>query len=108
MKKLFFIATFLSLHLIAVGQTQAQRDVIKSSMSKEDSIKSANTVKEYEGNKAKRVEEYLKTHPKTKKTYTKNGKFHSLSDISKEGKPIYIVTKKTKSKTKSKAKSKTK
>lgn len=81
---------------VIFAQTIDQRKSIQSSMNKEDSVKSATLVRNYANDKSKRIDAYLKKHPKTVKTYVKNKKLYVLYDISKEGNPIYITTKKNK------------
>ena len=90
------IILFLVSHNIVYGQTLEQREVVKSSMSKEDSIKSITFVQNYKNKKNKRVEEYLNKHQSTPKSYFKNNKLYVLYDVTKDGKPLYIITKKKK------------
>ena len=89
-----FIMSLLSVVCFTLyGQTPKQREEIKSSISKEDSIRSATSVNKYTIQKTKRIEEYLRNHPNTPRSYVKNRKTYELYDISKEGTPIYITTK---------------
>jgi hypothetical protein len=95
MKHLKIILLLVS-HSIVYAQTLVQREVIKSSISKEDSIKSIIYWQNYKNKKNKRVEEYLNKHPNTPKSYFKNNKLYVLYDVTKDGKPLYINTKKKK------------
>lgn len=44
-------------------------------------------------NSEKKVQNYLKKHPKLQRTYIKNGSTHYLHHIDADGKPVYINTK---------------
>lgn len=97
MRHFLFILLLVS-NIIIYAQTSQQREVIKSSISKVDSIKNTTVVENYTKEKINRIKEFLKKHPYTPKSYIKNKKLYVLYDISKNGKPLYITIKKSKKK----------
>jgi hypothetical protein len=85
---------FVLLPFASFAQTKEQRDQIKASINKEDSAKSAAAISSYQAGKYQRIKAYLAVNPKARRTYTKRNRIYTLVDVTKDGKPLYITTKK--------------
>lgn len=75
------------------AQKKEQRDVIKSSIDKEDSLRVVNEINKRTKEREDRIIQFLKKNPRNKRSFKKNGKLYYLHDVTKDGKPIYITTK---------------
>ena len=75
------------------AQTKEQREVIKQSMSSEDSLRVVIELEKYSAERKERVNRFLAENPEEKKQFVKNGKVYLLYDVTKSGKPIYRTLK---------------
>lgn len=78
---------------VSFAQSAKDREVIKQA-NKEELKKLEQKFQEQHKKDSLNVEEYLKAHPKAKKTFVRNGQTYQLIRIDKNGKPVYIKTKK--------------
>ncbi len=91
-KKGVLIALLLNVGSTVFGQTAQDRIKVQQnvSLSKLDSLNTSFTARFQKDEE--RINEYILQHPKTKKTFVKDGAFYFLRRISKDGDPIYIKT----------------